>query len=155
MSDTNGTPAGSIFGVAADVNATVDVEIKLPNGRPIADRNGRAFTITITGPDSKEFRDAMRREQAKRLEDAAQTRGRRLKVTKHLVDELDAGAIETLVAVTRSWYVVGSDGEPREVPCTPENRRLLYSDPTTQFIREQVQEALDDRAAFFPSSVTT
>ena len=89
--------------------------------------------ITMAGIDSRIWRGAV----------AAQTwsrRGRR----DLTPDEIQAGAVDILARCTLGWRGVVLEG--KELPCTMENARMLYS--RLPWVREQVDRFASDRASY-------
>jgi hypothetical protein len=131
----------SLDALAFDVSNAVPVSIVNPKTRqPIRDAEGKESYISIVSLDSPEVQRVQKDTLNKRLK----TRGR----LTMSADELDAERANTLVAATKGWYLVSLDGTPLNVPFSEATARALYSDPRFAWIREQVNEALDDRATF-------
>jgi hypothetical protein len=63
-------------------------------------------------------------------------------------DEIEAERAETLIAATKGWYLVALDGSPLNAEFNVATARVVYTDPRFAWVREQVNEALDDRATF-------
>lgn len=128
--------------LAFDVTATVDVPILHPKtGMPLR-QNGtdREAYIRVVSLDSPEVEAVQKALINKRL----QSRNR-AKVT---ADELNAERAETLVAATKDWFLVDFQGNALDYPFNTANARAIYTDPRFSWIREQVSEALDNRATF-------
>lgn len=122
--------------------ADAGFELRLKNpktGEPLP------MTITLLGADSRVYQDAQRKQNRRRLLEAQQSR--RMTLTP---DAIEADALELLVAVTQAWSQCTFAGQAKE--CNPANARWLY----TQFpwIREQVDQAVGDRANFLPDLPT-
>jgi hypothetical protein len=127
--------------LALDVSIAVPVTLLHPKTRqPIRDENGVEASISIVSVDSPEVQRVNKMALNKRLK----VRGR---VTM-TADELDAERAETLVAATKAWHLVSLEGKVLEVPLTEQTARAVYTDPRFAWIRDQVSEALDDRATF-------
>ena len=120
--------------VVAAANRGADVELVHPITREPLDA-----TITILGRDSDEYRAAISEQARKR----AQSRN------KGAISfaEADDGAMEILVACTIGWDGIVENGDPIQFSLA-EARRIYKKYP---WIREQVDEALADRALFLPS----
>lgn len=105
------------------------------------------ITITVCGSDSETFRKISRKQLNRRLEQSNKARGRQVQMT---AEELEAEALDVLVACTKSW-ATGSrpeiELEPGEwLPCTPENVRKVYEE--LPWLREQIDQAIGDRSNF-------
>ena len=62
-------------------------------------------------------------------------------------ESIEAEAIEVLIACTLDWANVAFEGEVLE--CTKANIRKVYT--AFPWVREQVDEFVDDRANFMPT----
>jgi hypothetical protein len=105
------------------------------------------ITINVLGADSDpvvEVERELARKRGKAIEKA-----RRLRVGSP--EELEADAIELLVAATIGWKNVELDGTP--LTFTKDNARLLYR--RFRWIREQVDQAIQDRRNFLPKRATS
>lgn len=128
--------------LALDVSQTADVHLLHPTTRqPIRDAEGNPAYVRVVSLDSPEVQAVQKAAINKRLN----TRGR----GKMTADELEAERAETLVAATKGWYLLTLDGQPINVPYSPAVARNLYVDNRFSWIREQVNEAVEDRATFF------
>lgn len=131
----------SLDALALDVSAPVSVTLLHPKTRqPLRDENGKEATISVVSLDSPDVQRVQKAALNKRLK----MRGR---VTL-TADELEAERTETMVVATKSWHLVSLEGKALDVPLTAENARVVYSDARFAWIKEQVNEALDDRATF-------
>jgi hypothetical protein len=106
----------------------------------LRDAAGKEAFISVVSLDSPEVQKVQKAALNKRLK----MRGR---VTM-TADELEAERAEALVAATKDWYLVGLDGSPLDAPLNDTTARTIYSDLRFSWIKEQVSEALDDRATF-------
>jgi hypothetical protein len=94
------------------------------------------------GPRSKTHqRDLLRARQA------LAARGGRTQMTP---EEQDAAATDLLVTLTGGWSLVDMDGNPIDIPFSPEAARELYDDPAATWLRSQVDAWSADRANFIP-----
>lgn len=67
---------------------------------------------------------------------------------KHTAEKIEANTLDTLVAATDGWSWIGDANFRGEKPeATPENIRRVYKD--VPWIRDQIDAALGDEAAFF------
>jgi len=131
----------SLDALAVDVSNAVPITILHPKTRqPLRDAAGKEAFISVVSLDSPEVQKVQKAALNKRLK----MRGR---VTM-TADELEAERAEALVAATKGWYLVGLDGSPLNAPLNDTTARTIYSDLRFSWIKEQVSEALDDRATF-------
>lgn len=128
------------FDVVKGANDGFELELLSPkdNSTPLG------IFITIMGTDSDEFRKIRSAQNRQRV--AKLSKGNRTIVS---ADEIDAAAIELLVACTKSWrdgtkITITLRGE--ELPCIPMNVEKLFK--AMPWIREQVDVAINDRANF-------
>jgi hypothetical protein len=127
--------------LAFDVAITADVTLLHPITRqPLRDKDGNVAYVRVVSLDSPEVQAVQKQAINKRLN----ARGR----TKMTADELEAERAETLVAATKGWYLVSMEGDKLDVPYSPALARNLYTDARFTWIREQVNEAVEDRATF-------
>jgi hypothetical protein len=131
----------SLDALAVDVSHAAKITLLNPKTRqPIRDADGKEAYIEVVSLDSPEVQNVQKAAINKRLK----MRGRAT-VT---ADEIEAERAETLVAATKGWYLVTLDGAPMGVAFDAPTARVLYTDARFAWIREQVNEALDDRATF-------
>lgn len=131
----------SLDALAVNVSNAVKITILHPKTRqPLRDTAGNEAYIEVVSVDSPEVMAVQKAAINKRLK----MRGRAT-VT---ADEMEAERAETLVAATKGWYLVSLDGTPLNVALDTATARTVYTDPRFAWIREQVSEALDDRATF-------
>lgn len=107
------------------------------DGTVIRDEDGKALRVCLVGKDSEDYRKAQRAITERRLRS-------RSKANRMNARGLEREAVEVLVAVTKDWEGFGENGAVLE--CTPENVRKAYTDHI--WLREQVDEFVDDRANF-------
>lgn len=105
------------------------------------------ITITVCGSDSETFRKISRKQLNRRLEQSSKARNRQVQMT---AEELEAEALDVLVACTKGW-ATGARPEielnPGEwLPCTPEHVRTVYEE--LPWLREQIDQAIGDRSNF-------
>ena len=113
-------------------------------GAPLFDGE-TPVTITLAGKDSQRYRTAQRIISNRNIR-----QGRKV---QHTVESFEADAIEVLAACTVTWSGIELDGAA--VPPTKDNARKLYADPRCAWLREQVDDFIDDRANFSTASATT
>lgn len=102
------------------------------------------ITINIVSTDSDLFRKATMAQQNKRIK--MMTRGRRTG-SALTAEEMEEESLDLLASCTLVWDGVLMGTDP--LPFTKENARELYRKHS--FIREQVDEAMADRALFLKS----
>lgn len=100
------------------------------------------ITITLLGHDSKKYQAIQRRKNQAALD--RMTKNKRA-ITPN-ADKLTDEMLDDLIDLTVSWEGV-SDQAGAKLECTPENVRRIYSQ--LNWVREQVQEFVGDRANFF------
>lgn len=99
------------------------------------------MTITLLGQDSKVYRKIQLAKQQAALNRIAKGK----KAIELDAEKLVEDSIDDLVKITTAWSGFMLDG--KELECTPENVRTVYSE--WAWIREQVQEFVADRSNFF------
>jgi hypothetical protein len=113
----------------------------LPLGEP-----GKPCRWRIAGADSEQYQKAARRQQARRMEDAAQSRSRRANVLS--ADRLREESLDLVAGCVLDWENVELNGAT--VPFSIAAARAMLVDH--DWLREQVEEFLNDRANFLPPS---
>jgi hypothetical protein len=86
------------------------------------------FYITVVGPDSKKYREAVRKFQMK------------------LLEEIEGADIEMLVAITKGWRGL-TDGK-KDVQYSDKAASTLYAD--APFVASQIDRFIADRKNFMP-----
>lgn len=99
------------------------------------------MTITLLGQDSKLYRKIQLSKQQAALNRMAKGK----KALDLDAEKLSEDSIDDLVKLTTAWSGFVLDG--KDLDCTPENVRAVYSD--WSWIKEQVQEFVGNRANFF------
>lgn len=131
--DTFDTIAGAQRGYELELR---DPSTDLPCGR----------FISILGADSDAYRECMREIQRRRTE--RMNRSRRFLATP---EELESDALDLLASATTGWRGLAyRDGTP--VPFSAAAARDLYRGFPA--IRDQVDQAVGDRALFLPKSAS-
>lgn len=102
-------------------------------------------TMLLLGADAEEYQRQVRAFQKKRTQQFLRQRKYTLSP-----EEAEEEAIELLVVATLGWKDVVVDGKPLEF--NHDNARMLYT--RFPWLREQVQEAVTDRANFLPRSAS-
>lgn len=117
------------------------VHVRDANGDPMfyGEKGDKPITITVAGTYSKVYRAALNRQRDRML------RMRRTKMTGEMLDEQQ---VELAAACVLAWEGFTQDGQP--VPCTRETARVLMA--KVPWLREQVEEAMNDHAGFSQSS---
>jgi hypothetical protein len=116
-------------------DATAEVEIFDPRSK-----TGTGIFISLLSKDSEKARALTRSQLNRRFKVAGRTRGG-LSLT---AEELEAESMDLLIACTKDWRGMNWNGEPMK--CTADNVRMVYT--KSPIIREQVDDAINDRALF-------
>lgn len=104
---------------------------------------GAPITISIVGMDSEQFRTRHRAIINRRL-----NAGKKAKIT---AEEIEAESIDTIAACITGWQHVELDGKALEF--SKANAKTLLT--RLPWLREQLDEAIADRANFLKTSPTT
>ena len=122
-------------------NAGFDVELFHPGTR-----EDLGITIHVLGRDSDKYQEVSRRQQKRRTAKLSKGGFRPGNVGGSISpEELESGSIELLAECTTGWSSnMALDGEP--LAFTVENAKTVYK--RFPWIREQVDEAIDNRANF-------
>lgn len=121
---------------------TFTLELVNANDEPLKDDAGKACSVTIYGPGSKEHQRAQAK-RTQRMMDQLAKKGK-MKLT---AEEQQREQAEFLAACTASINGWAYKGET-----TPEAILAAYSDPSIGFIADQVTKAMGDWANFMGSS---
>ena len=97
--------------------------------------------IELYSMDSGKARQYQNLVQRRRLE--VNARGKMVKLTP---EQLEAEAVDMLVALTANWHFRRRNGEL--IPFSSENARALYASTGAQYIREQVDGFISERTNF-------
>ena len=134
---------------------TADMEVKL-NGRP----TGWVWTFAGPGhPKTIEQADkiakaALRTSQAK---ERARVNGKKWEPEEETVETLRKRNVNFVVDRLVGWsdiHTPGADGKPAPFPFTPDNARLLLSDPSKAGLLQQAYSFIGDEDAFLKRSET-
>lgn len=125
----------SLKPVKADKGATLAIV------HPETEEPIEGMTITLLGQDSAVYRKIQLAKQQAILNRMAKGK----KMVDLDAEKLAEDTIDDLVKLTVKWTGFEMGGE--DLPCTPENCRMVYSD--WPWIREQAQEFVANRANFF------
>lgn len=125
----------SLKPVKADKGATLAIV------HPETEEPIEGMTITLLGQDSAVYRKIQLAKQQAILNRMAKGK----KMVDLDAEKLAEDTIDDLVKLTVKWTGFEMNGE--DLPCTPENCRMVYSD--WPWIREQAQEFVANRANFF------
>lgn len=106
-----------------------------------------SMKITLLGADSEAYREKSNAFQRARVD--RMNKSRRMAVSP---EEIEAEGTELLVAVTTGWSGFTLDGA--ELPYSVANVRRVYGHPGWRWLREQVDQAVGDRANFLPKSAS-
>lgn len=134
--------------MALEVDKPGRMPIKHPHTNlPLRDGEGNDAFIELHSGDSAIARKVQRTITNGRL----QMRNR----NKITADRLESEGTELLAALTVDWYLVNwRTGEKIDVKCTREDAEELYGASGMQWLREQVDEFVADRANFSQASST-
>lgn len=99
--------------------------------------DGSEMTIEVYGPDSAVYKSVIHEQQDRRL--SKMSRGKTLNLT---AAELESSSLDLLVKCTKEWNITFGKKKPK---CDSKNVREVYEVP---WVREQVEETLNDRRAF-------
>ena len=96
--------------------------------------------ITVVGMDSEVYRKTSHHQRSRRLK-SIRPNGKSSGIN---MEELEADGIELLAACTTGWKNMSYRGS--ELPFSKENAVMVYKEQA--WVREQVDEAIGDRANF-------
>lgn len=102
--------------------------------------------IKVQGVDSDAYQQAFRAQQRRAMDRL--NRSGKFKATP---EQLEAERIEILVRVTIGWEAIALNGEA--LPFNADNAKMIYT--RYPLIREQVDQAVNDRGNFLPSSASS
>ncbi len=126
----------------------IDIPIHHPvTGLPLG------IVITMLGSDSQVYMDAVRADSAARLARARKTRDMSAGLAP---EELEASLVARMTACFLGWQEEGQaentiEIEPgRPLPGTRENFRTIIEDRGFFWLRQQIQQEMDDVANFLP-----
>lgn len=126
-------------------NALADVAwLDIMDPRPDHEGEKTGIRIKLAAPDSPAYRDLESAIIDRGLAKAAKRRNGAAPITSV---SLEKEKIEFLVGITIDWEGVVFDGQ--EMPFTPENAKILYSEPRLRFLNNQVDAFASDRRNFF------
>ena len=103
----------------------------------------KPVTVSIVGMDSEQFRTRHRAIINRRL-----NAGKKAKIT---AEEIEAESIDTIAACITGWQYVGLD--KKALDFSKANAKVLLT--RLPWLREQLDEAIADRANFLKTSPTT
>jgi hypothetical protein len=109
-----------------------DIRIKSPDTLALT-----SLVVTLAGPQHPD-RKRITLARMRRMRQAFSKTG---KMPTQEPEDDESEAVDLLVACTLGWT-----GAP--VPFSPTEARRLYTDPKRQWLREQLQAALDERERF-------
>ena len=131
--------------IEVDADKPSRMIIRGPDGRPLADADGSMNYVDLYSPDS----EIARRHQRK-IANGRLAQRRRIKVT---AEEIEADAVDLLVALTAGWGSIDKDGQAKQDDdFSTELARSIYADPANSEFRSQIDEFLADRANFSKAS---
>jgi hypothetical protein len=113
---------------------------------PLRDKEGKEAFLMLLGTDSKAAHKHRREATARFLAKRNRNTG--------TPEEIDASAVEQLVALTKGWHLVNFEGEVIDHAFNEANARALYTSKQFAWLREQADAFIGDRANFLKSSET-
>ncbi len=125
----------------SDGEASLPLPLELPNGETLAGTDGQPVTLQIISVDDPRYLKTQRRIIDEQLTKSKRKRGAQMNAA-----ELARQNVRLVAAAVVGWsnnFVVS--GEP--FAYSAENAERMMED--WPFIREQVDEAINDRARFF------
>lgn len=129
----------SKFDTATLANNGAPVPLVSPLGDVVIGADGKPVTFFIYGQDSKKFRDAINEIRRRNLSNK--------KAKVKTPDEEDSEAIERLADLTAGWSN-NFDLDGQQFGYSRENAIKLYSDSRFQWLYEQINRAVMNRANF-------
>lgn len=115
----------------------------------LKDQAGKEAYIALLSIDSEAGREI---ERSHNLAQVRQARsGRNLRNDRDFTEQ----QIETLIALTAGWYLVDHDGNPIDVPFSPENAREFWHEPGLGHLRRQAWVFVNTAGNFIKASSKT
>jgi len=135
------------LGLGLNVETTSKLYLKHPvTAEPIVCKDGKPSWIELRYGESEIGRKTQRLAMDANIHRAVR------KVTPNS-EQIDAQVLSRLAALTVSWRLVnietGEEIAAETFPCNEVNARALYKEPSTSWIRKQVDEIVENEAAFF------
>lgn len=115
----------------------------------LKDKAGNEAWLDVLSSDSKKYRTVLA---------TFRERDRKSRLNRDLSDdEVMARSAEAYAAITVGWHLCTLDGDPIDVPCTPENARELYEimAETAPWLREQIEAFIFNRGNFYGANSTS
>jgi hypothetical protein len=128
------------------IETGVAMELRHPESGEVVMNGKGPVTISLVGEDAEVYRQALH-EQLNRRFNVRNKRG----AAPVTAEQLETDAVDLLVTATVGWSGIVFDGA--ELPCTPENARMVYG--KLRWLRGQVESFIQDRSNFFEKSKTT
>lgn len=129
---------------AAERGIVVPIMDPARPGEQLKNAVGEPLSITILGSDAEKVKERDRKTLDKVFENV------RKKKDQGGAKESEQEQINRLAAATVAWTFKTPDGKP--VECSEQNARAIYGDPRYPYLIEQLQQKIDDRAAFFATA---
>lgn len=126
--------------------AAADTGVQMTVRNPATGLPMEGETITLLGKDSKVYRDHVAKRERALLDHVNNTR----RPPKLSQDQIKQQALDDLMVLTIGWALTDVNGDPLQF--SKDAARDLYSDPEVAFVREQVEEFVQDRANFLTES---
>lgn len=131
---------------------TFVVELSNPNNPDdkLMNPDGSRMTVTVYGPESKEFRRekyVSRREIVKKFAGMDETERKSKLAEIDEFEQVDTASLKFIASMIKEWNIT-SDG--KKVPCTDKNKLKILEEHT--WIREDLDFAINNRANFTKDS---
>ena len=133
--------------LAADVDKASRCYLYVPTGGrpPLASPDGHHAWVDVLSLDSAAAAAQRRSTALARLDKRA---------ARISLEDLEAEQAEMLAVLIVDWHLIGLDGQAIDVPCAPETRRELVTEPTFAWIRRQLEEHVSDLGNFMRATTT-
>jgi hypothetical protein len=112
-------------------------------GAPLKTKDGQRAYVEVKPTDS-DAAEARRQSSRRKLLDQV-SKGKKIQQSP---EQLDQDSAEILALLTVSWFLVAPDGEVVDDQYSYEKGVQVYLQPQFKWLREQVDEFLEDRANF-------
>ena len=115
-------------------------------GAVMKDKDGKEAFILVKSISSVEATDFKRQ-----LYEEARKNRKRNKDNGVSYDEVIQRSSEMLADLTEGWYLVDFQGVPIDEPFSRETAITVYANPQMDWLKRQVDEAINDDANFMPT----
>lgn len=135
----------SKLAAAVDTPSRCYLSIPIAGRPPLVSATGERAWIDVLSLDSAPAHRQRRAAALARLDKRAPTM---------TVEDLEAEQAAMLAALIVDWRLVGLDGQPIDVPCTPDTARELATERVFAWVRRQVEEHIADLGNFMRATAT-